>query len=828
MQVPITHKSGWLPLHTSRCNQLNKQALRVNATTGVERQNAQPEKQLQEKHNGKTAVFKYDDQKRIVLPRIPDKAIYYSRQLYMHNVMVCQGHSKSPQNQESWSSGQTTRLPLRRTRFCFPLGSLPYFRNVGIVPDDAASQRVFSGISRFLSPCTSAPPPYSPCFALIGSQDIRLCRCSSESIVYIQNSITPLDCQRIKQYVALSEDCEASRAEDGKRRSYTVGKSISKQSSDPVIPMNLPYDRVKRCRVRKSSERVNEDTQQFVPCAGTSQCSSCISHDHASRAEISHCLSVEDGVHAVRRIALRCMTSLVPRGGGGSRAPHVGRDHADGINAAPISGRMNDFRVNAQTYWSSFTPARLQVREISWARPSPLYKPNDAGCPQPYVPACTTSYVTRRGELIHGSAARGTLHRLSVGRVAAVPHTGATTVAGELVYNMVAYVQALATYHATAVRLRVAQLVVYLVYRCVSSVYSELLLYALTKWLYSLATWRTFSSSRRLGSSHLKKEDHAFPEAEQIRYIAPFVPARLPPWRTGFDSRWGPTGNIAGRCRWSAGFHKDLTLTLPFHSGAATYSPRLTLISSQDPALKSTLRENRTNICFRGSAPVLEHDDCDLGWREEGDAIDSSSAPELQVDPHRAGWHKLGEVRYGVEHGLLVELVRLGVDDDRRVDCVVGPVGPSVHVQRHVPVHPARHPVADHLSMRHCSQHPLLHITSYKPYHMWDTTYKPYHTWDTSYKPYHMWDTSYKPYHMWDTSYRPYHMWDTSYKPYHMRDTSYKPYHMWDTSYKPYHMWDTSYKPYHMRDTSYKPYHMWDTSYRPYHMRDTSYKPYHM
>ncbi|KAJ8891506.1 hypothetical protein PR048_004034 [Dryococelus australis] len=54
---------------------------------------------------------------------------------------------------------------------------------------------------------------------------------------------------------------------------------------------------------------------------------------------------------------------------------------------------------------------------------------NDAGCPQPYVPACTTSYVTRRGELIHGSAARGTLHRLSVGRVAAVPHTGATTVA---------------------------------------------------------------------------------------------------------------------------------------------------------------------------------------------------------------------------------------------------------------------------------------------------------------------------------------------------------------------------------------------------------------
>ncbi|KAJ8891502.1 hypothetical protein PR048_004030 [Dryococelus australis] len=83
--------------------------------------------------------------------------------------------------------------------------------------------------------------------------------------------------------------------------------------------------------------------------------------------------------------------------------------------------------------------------------------------PKPYVHACTTSYVTRRGELIHGSAPRGTLHRLKVGRVAAVPHTGATTVAAVLVYIKVAYVQALATYHTTAVRLRVTQLVVHAV-----------------------------------------------------------------------------------------------------------------------------------------------------------------------------------------------------------------------------------------------------------------------------------------------------------------------------------------------------------------------------
>ncbi|KAJ8865730.1 hypothetical protein PR048_033251 [Dryococelus australis] len=36
--------------------------------------------------------------------------------------------------------------------------------------------------------------------------------CSSESIACIQNAITPLDCQRIKGYAKLSEDCEASRA----------------------------------------------------------------------------------------------------------------------------------------------------------------------------------------------------------------------------------------------------------------------------------------------------------------------------------------------------------------------------------------------------------------------------------------------------------------------------------------------------------------------------------------------------------------------------------------------------------------------------------------
>ncbi|KAJ8894905.1 hypothetical protein PR048_000212 [Dryococelus australis] len=57
------------------------------------------------------------------------------------------------------------------------------------------------------------------------------------------------------------------------------------------------------------------------------------------------------------------------------------------------------------------------------------------------------------------------------------------------------------------------------------------------------------------------------------------VTARLPPRRTGLDSRRGhfrilACGNRAGRCRW---------LPPPLHSGAAPYSPHSTLIGLQDP-----------------------------------------------------------------------------------------------------------------------------------------------------------------------------------------------------------------------------------------------------
>ncbi|KAJ8868801.1 hypothetical protein PR048_030342 [Dryococelus australis] len=128
--------------------------------------------------------------------------------------------------------------------------------------------------------------------------------CSSESIVYIQNSITPLNCQRIKEYVTLSEDCEASRAmimagggglenailSSFRRVSYLprtqpsprqkahskyinlirLERASQKQSSDTH---KTPYDRVKRCQERKinikASERVNREGVQFHGRPGT-------------------------------------------------------------------------------------------------------------------------------------------------------------------------------------------------------------------------------------------------------------------------------------------------------------------------------------------------------------------------------------------------------------------------------------------------------------------------------------------------------------------------------------------------------------------------------
>ncbi|KAJ8871066.1 hypothetical protein PR048_027370 [Dryococelus australis] len=89
--------------------------------------------------------------------------------------------------------------------------------------------------------------------------------------------------------------------------------------------------------------------------------------------------------------------------------------------------------------------------------------------------------------------------------------------------------------------------------------------------------------------------------------------SRFPPRRPGLESRAGMTmifarGKFGGRCRWSVGFLGDL----PFHPnpslhyGAAPYSPRFTLIGSQDLAVKS--RPNISTHCrsWQYTGPVAQ------------------------------------------------------------------------------------------------------------------------------------------------------------------------------------------------------------------------------
>lgn len=46
-------------------------------------------------------TLSYDCQKNLVLPKIPDQAAYYARQLYLYNFTICQGSSKSLQTRDN-------------------------------------------------------------------------------------------------------------------------------------------------------------------------------------------------------------------------------------------------------------------------------------------------------------------------------------------------------------------------------------------------------------------------------------------------------------------------------------------------------------------------------------------------------------------------------------------------------------------------------------------------------------------------------------------------------------------------------------------------------
>ncbi|KAJ8866253.1 hypothetical protein PR048_032096 [Dryococelus australis] len=87
------------------------------------------------------------------------------------------GSSSNRHSGPRWCSGQTTRLPTRRTgpdsRNC-EWTIAPGFSHLTIVPDDSAGWWIFSGISCFSLPLNSgaAPAAFSHHFTLTGSEDL--------------------------------------------------------------------------------------------------------------------------------------------------------------------------------------------------------------------------------------------------------------------------------------------------------------------------------------------------------------------------------------------------------------------------------------------------------------------------------------------------------------------------------------------------------------------------------------------------------------------------------------------------------------------------------
>lgn len=57
--------------------------------------------QLLKEENDSELILSYDCQKNLILPKIPDQAAYYKRQLYLYNFTICEGHSGSIQNRNN-------------------------------------------------------------------------------------------------------------------------------------------------------------------------------------------------------------------------------------------------------------------------------------------------------------------------------------------------------------------------------------------------------------------------------------------------------------------------------------------------------------------------------------------------------------------------------------------------------------------------------------------------------------------------------------------------------------------------------------------------------
>ncbi|KAJ8878521.1 hypothetical protein PR048_019099 [Dryococelus australis] len=102
----------------------------------------------------------------------------------------------------------------------------------------------------------------------------------------------------------------------------------------------------------------------------------------------------------------------------------------------------------------------------------------------------------------------------------------------------------------------------------------------------------TARSEARMKGCRATTPDTATKVNRALTQLRDWLDIRLPPRRTGFNSRRGRSrifarGNRAGRCRWSVGFLGGILFLPALHSGTVPYPTRFILIGSQYLDVKS-------------------------------------------------------------------------------------------------------------------------------------------------------------------------------------------------------------------------------------------------
>ncbi|KAJ8872669.1 hypothetical protein PR048_026280 [Dryococelus australis] len=125
----------------------------------------------------------------------------------------------------------------------------PGFSQVGIVPDDAAGQRVFSDISRYPPPLHSGAAPFSPSFTLVGSQDLVV---KSRPNLSIQLAIVKDNFISRPMMVKLGEYEAVSECKGGGN-----GRPLRKPADQRHRPARFPLAKIQE-RPRRESNASNQ------------------------------------------------------------------------------------------------------------------------------------------------------------------------------------------------------------------------------------------------------------------------------------------------------------------------------------------------------------------------------------------------------------------------------------------------------------------------------------------------------------------------------------------------------------------------------------------